>query len=71
MRTPAPGEALRAGLITGEDLDRALRNQFRVKFRLGMFDADRAYPSCDVIECDAHRALALEAAREEPRSPEE
>ena len=60
---PRAGEALRAGLITGEDLDRALRNQFRVKFRLGMFDADRAYPSCDVIECDAHRALALEAAR--------
>ena len=56
-------EAYERGLIAEADLDRALRNQLRVKFRLGLFDPPRDVPPCDVIECPEHRALALDAAR--------
>lgn len=56
-------EAYECGLIAEADLDRALRNQLRVKFRLGLFDPPRDVPPCDVIECPEHRALALDAAR--------
>ena len=56
-------EAYERGLIAEDDLDRALRNQLRVKFRLGLFDPPRDVPPGDVIECPEHRALALEAAR--------
>ena len=54
-------EAYERGLIAEADLDRALRNQLRVKFRLGLFDPPRDVPPCDVIECPEHRALALDA----------
>ncbi len=56
-------EAFERGLIGESDLDNALRNHLRVKFRLGLFNADRPAPSCNVIECKEHRALALEASR--------
>lgn len=56
-------EAHERGLIPDGVLDRAVRNQLRVKFRLGLFDPPRDVPSCDVIECAAHRKLALDAAR--------
>lgn len=56
-------EAWARGLIAMADLDRAVRNQLRVKFRLGFFDPPHDVPSCDVIECAAHRKLALDAAR--------
>lgn len=56
-------EAWKRGLIPESELDRAIRNQLRLKFRLGFFDPPAEAPSCDVIECDEHRALALEAAR--------
>ena len=56
-------EAWEQGLFSEADLDRAVRNQLRVKFRLGFFDPPRDVPSCDVIECAEHRKLALDAAR--------
>lgn len=56
-------EAYERGLISETQLDRAIRNQLRVKFRLGLFDPPRDVPSCDVIECRAHRQAALDAAR--------
>ena len=56
-------EAWKQGLIPEAELDRAVRNQLRLKFRLGFFDPPAEAPSCDVIECSEHRMLALEAAR--------
>ena len=56
-------DAWKQGLISEPDLDRAVRNQLRLKFRMGFFDPPAEAPSCDVIECKAHRLLALEAAR--------
>lgn len=57
-------EALERGLIREEEIDRAVRNQLRVLFSLGLFDdPPRDVPSPEVIECEAHRHLALEASR--------
>lgn len=57
-------DAFRQGLISEEDLDRVLRNQLRVKFRLGMFDAKRRdVPPFERIACSEHRAQSLESAR--------
>ncbi|MDL5053621.1 glycoside hydrolase family 3 C-terminal domain-containing protein [Oscillatoria laete-virens NRMC-F 0139] len=60
-------EAHRRGLITEADIDRALRNLLRVKFRLGFFDPEEMVPLTDtpyeIIECDEHRQTALEASR--------
>lgn len=59
-------QALDAGLLTEQELDRNVLRVLTAKFRLGLFDA----PFCDpdtadsLVRCDAHRALALEAARE-------
>lgn len=61
-------EALQQGLIAEKDLDRALTNTFRVRFRLGEFDpADgNPYAAIDdsVILSKKHTALSLEAAKQ-------
>lgn len=61
-------EALERGLLTEEELDRALRNMLKVRFRLGHFDPaeNNPYAQIDesVLNCDHHRKLALQAARE-------
>ena len=49
--------------IAEETLDTMLRHQLDVKFRLGLFDANRTEPSPEVIECKEHRLLALDCAR--------
>ena len=65
-RTETVRQAIDAGLLTEQELDRNVLRVLTVKFRLGLFDA----PFCDpdaadrLVRCDAHRALALEAARE-------
>ncbi|WP_240353257.1 glycoside hydrolase family 3 protein [Cohnella algarum] len=60
-------DALKAWLLTENDLDTALRNAFRVRFRLGEFDPDdrNPYASIDesVICAPDHRQISLEAAR--------
>lgn len=61
-------EALAEGLLTEEDLDRALFNTFRVRFRLGEFDPEEGNPYTaiddSVILSKAHSELSLEAAKQ-------
>ncbi|WP_299092620.1 glycoside hydrolase family 3 protein [uncultured Metabacillus sp.] len=61
-------DALEQGLISEEDLDRALKNTFRVRFRLGEFDPADQNPYSFVSEeklCSAeHSELSLQAAKE-------
>lgn len=57
-------ELVQEGRLSMERLDDIVRRVLRVKFELGLFDApytdEKAWEQ--VIRCDAHRALALEAA---------
>jgi beta-glucosidase len=66
--TKSLSEALEQGLIREEDLDRAITNSLRVRFRLGQFDPDERNPFTAVpltaVNCPPHRELALRAARE-------
>lgn len=59
--------ALRLGLASEADVDRALRRALEVRFRLGMFDPPSMVPyasiGMNVVDRDEHRQLALEAAR--------
>ena len=60
--------AVRTGLLSEQDVDRAVRRLFTARMKLGMFDppARVAYASIPLSENDsaAHRELALQAARE-------
>lgn len=60
-------EALDEGLLSENDLDTALRNTFRVRFRLGEFDPDERNPYAAIDESailrPEHAALSLTAAR--------
>lgn len=61
-------EALGQGLLSENDLDHALRNVFRIRFRLGQFDPPERNPYAQIpvtnIHHPSHRATALKAARE-------
>ncbi len=61
-------EAVKQGLLDEAVLDRAVIRLFTARFRLGMFDPPEqvAYAQLpiSVNDCDAHRTLALRAARE-------
>ncbi|GAB6928349.1 glycoside hydrolase family 3 protein [Paenibacillus sp. JCM 10914] len=61
-------DALDQALLCESDLDRALRNTFRVRFRLGEFDPDDRNPYHHVPESKLcapdHAELSLQAARE-------
>lgn len=61
-------EALAEGLLTEHDLDQALFNTFRVRFKLGEFDPAEQNPYADISEdklmCQEHAALSLQAAKE-------
>ncbi|MEK3881816.1 glycoside hydrolase family 3 C-terminal domain-containing protein [Paenibacillus sp. PL2-23] len=61
-------DALEQGLLAEADLDRALRNTFRVRIRLGEWDPAERNPYSDVPEsklcAPEHAALSLRAARE-------
>lgn len=60
--------AERAGLITEAEIDVSLRRLLATKFKLGLFDPPSRVPwsktPASLIDCDAHRALAREAAAE-------
>lgn len=60
--------AVREGKLSEERLDDAVRRVMRTRFRLGEFDPFESGPysdiSPDVIDSEAHRAVALEAARQ-------
>lgn len=61
-------EAIKRGLITEVDVDRALARSLGTRFKLGMFDPVEDVPfasiGMDVVACDAHRQLAYRAAAE-------
>ncbi len=57
-------EDVRSGVITQARLDDAVRRNLRVKFRLGLFEADRPFEGrLELLQDPAHRALAREAVR--------
>ncbi len=60
-------EAVDRGLLTAADIDRAVRRQLSIRFRLGEFDPDGG-PYADTpwsaVDSAEHRALALRAATE-------
>lgn len=60
-------EALAEGLLEESDLDAALRNTFRVRFRLGEFDPEEGNPYAAIDESvilrPEHAELSREAAR--------
>lgn len=59
-------KALREGIASEEDLDRRVREVLAVKFWLGLFDrpyAEDPTAADRIVNCDAHRAVALEAGR--------
>ncbi|PYC79755.1 glycoside hydrolase [Streptomyces tateyamensis] len=58
-------EALERGLIDQQDVDRAVRRQLELRFRLGEFDPELdpyAGIGPELIDCPEHRDLAREAA---------
>ena len=62
---PALKEALKQGLVRETEINRALRNNLRVLFRLGMFDENHPYRNIpvSVVGSPEHKALAREAAQ--------
>jgi beta-glucosidase len=61
-------EAVQRGLISEEDVDRALERTLGTRFKLGMFDPPEEVPftsiSMDVVSCSKHRELAYQTAAE-------
>jgi len=64
---PALIEAVEQGLVTEDTIDKSLAILLRTRFKLGLFDDERANPyasiSEDVIGCEEHTRLAREAAQ--------
>ncbi|HJP90428.1 MAG TPA: glycoside hydrolase family 3 C-terminal domain-containing protein [Pyrinomonadaceae bacterium] len=60
--------AVKQGLISEAEIDRALKRLFEARFRLGMFDPPSMVPYASIPfsenDSEEHRQLALEAARE-------
>jgi beta-glucosidase len=65
---PALLEAVQQGLISEEQIDRAVERLFTARFRLGMFDPPEQVPYSqipyEIIYSPEHQELALRAARE-------
>ena len=61
-------EAIRRGLISEVDVDRALERTLRTRLKLGMFDPPEDVPFAsipmEVVACDGHRQLAYRTATE-------
>lgn len=59
--------AVKAGLITEDEIDVSLKRIFKARFKLGMFDPTEMVPYAsipmDVVSSEKHRALALETAQ--------
>jgi beta-glucosidase len=64
---PELAAAYRNGMVTEEQINTALERLLRTRFKLGMFDEpqDDPYAALDgaAVNCEKHRALALEAAK--------
>jgi len=65
---PALLEAVEQGLIDEETIRQSVRRLFTARFRLGMFDPPEQVPYAqippDVVDSEAHRELARQAARQ-------
>jgi beta-glucosidase len=61
-------DAVKQGLLSEKEIDNSLKRLFTARFRLGMFDPPEVVQYAQTpdseIDSDAHRALALKAARE-------
>src|SRR5712691_1050895 len=61
-------DAVKQGWLTEKDLDVALKRLFTARMRLGLFDPPQMVPYAKTpeseIDSEAHRELALQAARE-------
>jgi len=59
-------DAVKEGLITRKTIDESVRRVLRVKFKTGMFEDPWANPDhvLEIVQSPAHRAVALDAARE-------
>ena len=61
-------DAVKRGLITEEEITKALRRFTIARFMLGMFDPPQRVPfsktTLDVVACDEHIALSRQASRE-------
>ena len=60
--------ALKQGMVSETDIDRAVKRAMEARFRLGMFDPAEKVPYAripfSVVDSPSHRALSLQAARE-------
>lgn len=58
--------ALKKGLITEDDINRAVGNSLEGRFRLGEFDGSTPFDSitADIINCESSRKINLRAAKE-------
>ncbi len=60
--------AVKQGLVSEKEIDRALTRLFRARFQLGMFDPPNRVPFAhipiSVVDSPKHRELALQVARE-------
>ncbi|MGI6279843.1 MAG: glycoside hydrolase family 3 C-terminal domain-containing protein [Acutalibacteraceae bacterium] len=59
-------EAYELDLITEDEIENALEHVFAIRYMLGEFEENRPYSDIpfDKVDCEEHRALNLEAARE-------
>src|SRR6267143_1040777 len=61
-------DAVKQGHLSEKDIDVALKRLFMARFRLGLFDPPETVPYTQTpdseVDSEAHRALALKAARE-------
>ncbi len=61
-------KAIEEGMISEETIDQSVKRLFRTRFKLGMFDPQDMVPynniPYEVNDCDEHRQIALETARE-------
>jgi len=60
-------EAVKAGILTGADLDEPCRHVLELKFRMGLFENPRRADlklAAEIVGCAAHREINLEAARQ-------
>ena len=68
MERDAVLKAAQTGLLSKEDIDRAVRRLFTWRMKLGMFDPPESVPYSNITiaenDTEPHRQLALKAARE-------
>lgn len=60
-------EAVKSGLVSEKDIDKALYNSMLARFRLGEFDEKHSFSDIDesVLDCDEHKKLNRRAALEQ------